>query len=1081
VWTHLDLGLPAGNLYRPYSMAIDDRHGVLYALGMCDMPSYYTTPIETCISVFDLESEQVQRRITVDASSYATLKLIDDTLYILQRWSGDLVALDAETLSITQRMSDVIDLADDGTGTLYALTVDGVRRLAPDPIYRPLEYTFSNMPSMLLATPERIFALGYELLRIIDTQLVLRNEIDMRERNPNVMALDETGHRLYLGGRGLYVLDVESEQLMPLNPDLNGIERMLIDPERDELILLLRNTDWYDGQRVVAVDAQTGAFRRTLYETQEGSLFALAFDSTRSHLLALDYLDHALISISPEGTGNTALRIPLGIEIEEIALDPATDHLIVSDSAGRIHILDRHNYAPLARLDGGRFISLDLLHRRLYTGDARLPSVYVYDLDRFSRLLAIPQAGKPRANPLTGQVVVINRQAFVFDGGNGEAHPPLLPNVGIPFENCLSCYYTIIREVAIDPIRGLTATITYTPWPGKPGPQKSIAIDLPSGRAWYALLTGGYVHQSSIDIYPDLGALQMRLYASADRSPAPPLRTLEGLTGILALDTPARRLYVTRLNTLFVLDSETLERLGRVKTPNWSPVIRAVDEELGRLYSAETSKLIVWMRQGGKLPIQPPPQPFTPTDRFDWILPSPNFAQDRTLLAYVNQRLVRSTDDGETWQDVSGGIPTLSGYPPRFVALFSPNYANDRTIWAGAFAGDSHGEGIWVSTDGGDTWQDSSRGLLSLRVYRLINSPNFVNDHTLLAYAHEHNGKALYRSTDAGQTWQLVLRQTGYDHPPLPDPAEMFGVEQNELKFKCQSNACYRSDDGGQNWQTLETGNLSLEQLVDYAISPFFQEDRTVYFMTQSALYRATLLTPQTTLWERCLAPQLQNRDDYTRELSALAIAPNSESTYDLFIGTAAGEFYRLSPTRLIWESLATPATSTPSPRPTVTATSAPTLSPTPCTIALDERLQVASDEWLAKLGCATAPAVTTMVAYQPFENGRMFWRADRRQIYVLQYDGTWRAYEDTWDESQPIDDPQITAPELYFKPIRGFGKLWREQLGGPDAWIGWATAQEYGYETVIQNLIGGLVLRGENTLYLLYNNGTWEAIERPW
>lgn len=1085
VWTRLDFGLPAGDLYLPYSVAIDGEHGLLYALGQCDMPSVYTTPVQTCIAVLDLESEQVQRRITVDASASAALKLIDDTLYIVQRWSGDLYALDAETLAVTQTISDVIALDDDGAGARYALTPNALLRLAPDPISQSLDYPFegySNQPIALAASPEHIYVLGYKALSVFDAELNQVSVIDLNDLSPRGLTLDRANDRLYIAtAKGLYTFEPDAGQIVLLYAEFPNILQVLIDAERSQLILLVHSpNDWFGGQQIVAVDpAHSNAPGRVLFDALEGRLADLIIDGDKSRLLILSATHHALIPIPLEGAPAPTPRIALGIQTGDIAVDETSDRIFVSDSLGLVRVLDRRDYAEIARVYGGRYISLDPTHRRLYTGDEHV-AVQVFDLDTLTWLRELPQPGAPHANPARDEVIVVGRQFFVFDGATGEPRPNLLPDVGVPDAECMGCYYTIASQLAVDAARGLTATITYTPWPGKPGPQQSITVDPLNGHAWYSLLTGGYIYQSSIDVYSDLSALQTRLRPAPNQTSALPLRTLEGLSGYLAVDALARRLYVARQNVLFVLDSETLDRLGRVEVEGWLPQILAVDGELGRLYSVDESRLIVWTREGGAPPAPLPARPTVLTQTIESILTSPNFINDETLLALNEQRLCRSTDGGKTWRQLRGGLPSLPTYSLRLTAAFSPDYANDSTIWAGGHIGDSHGEGVWQSTDGGDTWQCSSSGLLDLRTYRLFPSPNFKSDHTLLAYARGRNGDVLYRSTNGSASWELVLRQTGYDQPPLSPPEAMFYIEQPQPLFKCDYNGiCQRSDDGGKTWQPFDTGSVRLNPLVGYAVSPFFEGDRTVYFMSQSGLYRAGLIPSGDPIWERCTSPQFQDRASYTRYLTALAIAQTGDSTYNLFIGTAAGEFYRLSPKELVWESLtaSTPAKSTPAPVFTPTATQVPP-TPTPCAGDVDERLLISYDSLSPKLGCAVEAGIGTTVAYQPFELGRMLWRADLRQIYVLQYDGTWASYNDTWDERQPDRDPDIIPPEYFFQPMRGFGKLWREQLGGVEAWIGWATDQERGYDTVIQAFSNGLLLWSgeESMLYVLYNDGTWDT-----
>jgi hypothetical protein len=99
-----------------------------------------------------------------------------------------------------------------------------------------------------------------------------------------------------------------------------------------------------------------------------------------------------------------------------------------------------------------------------------------------------------------------------------------------------------------------------------------------------------------------------------------------------------------------------------------------------------------------------------------------------------------------------------------------------------------------------------------------------------------------------------------------------------------------------------------------------------------------------------------------------------------------------------------------------------------------------------AALGCPVDATRDVFLAYQLYRRGRMVWREDTRQIYVLLTEGTWSVYPDTWDETQPEAGYYSPPPNL-IEPKRGFGKVWRDQLGGPDAAISWAAAEELGVQ----------------------------------
>lgn len=1077
-------GKPFQGIYYPTNLALDAENSLLYALGRCAQVSNDSSeqPL-ACISVLDLETDQVQRRVEVQASDSGNLLLAGDTLYLNQPWRGELLALDRETLAVRQIISDVQQIAFDGQETVYAVTLQQIMRLEPAPVVsRPLETDFSDSTVDMAATADYLYVLGYESLRIFSPDLDLLNTISLRDHSPRDLLLtDET---LYIGcGAGIIPLDIETNQLGTIHDQVKDIQRLVFDAIDDQLYALSPySADWFGKRTVFALDAATW-HSQTLLFVQEGWLADLALDQERGRLLVLDTDDHALLPISLD-TAKIAPRLPLGIEVGEVIADEAGDRLYVSASDGWVRVLNRRSYAEIGRVYGGRYISLDAVHGCLYAGDPRMPTVTVFDTKTLKPQREIAQSGKPRANPATGQVIVIGRRFQVFDGQTGAPHPDLLPGIGVPPAECAGCYYTIAREVTVDAQRGMTATITYTPWPGKPGPQESIAYDPTSGHAYYALLTGGYAYFSSISLYSDLRALQTRTQPGGSQ----PILSLEGLSGYLALDPLARRLYVVRGRFIFVLDSETLQRIGVVDATdnihgNWVPIIAAVDGDLGRLYSPRESQLVVWTRTGGALPAPLPPIPAIVTGTVTGILPSPNFAQDQTLLATIDSKLCRSTDGGKTWRLLRGGLPDLYGEYMSVNATFSPDYAHDETIWAGIYTGAAHGEGIWRSTDGGDTWQPLSSGIYDLRVHRIVPSPNFANDRTLLAYSNIPAGEAVYRSTNSGQGWQVVLRQTAYNTPSLPRPEEFFGAEQypgSELyrpQFQCNyDGTCQQSDDGGKTWDNLDTGSVKLDRLVDHVNSPH-SDIPTVYFLTESNLYRYWI---QERIWEICTLPLLNGRADYMYYLTDIATAATADelhpndASYDLFIGSYNGEFLRFAIQDLPWQQV---QVSRPTPVvPTSTPTGQPP-TPTPCVGAVDEQLKSAYEMVADHLGCATAPSAEISAAIQPFEVGLMIWRSDIHYIYVLSYDATWKGYQDTWEVSQPDHDPEIKPPEYFFQPMRGFGKVWREQLGGTKAKIGWATDMEQGYTAVVQPFTNGVLIEGQpdsRLAYALFDNGTW-------
>ncbi len=152
-------------------------------------------------------------------------------------------------------------------------------------------------------------------------------------------------------------------------------------------------------------------------------------------------------------------------------------------------------------------------------------------------------------------------------------------------------------------------------------------------------------------------------------------------------------------------------------------------------------------------------------------------------------------------------------------------------------------------------------------------------------------------------------------------------------------------------------------------------------------------------------------------------------------------------------------------------------------------RLYLGNSYVRERLGAPLTAAEQAPGATLAFERGRMFWRGDRRWIYVLidtnrgnslLLDGyPWRPYFiDTWDEGQAVGGGPAPAPGLYY-PARGFGKLWREEELQP--LLGYArTPNETGYTITVQEFGGGFLLSSDTAegrfLYAVYLQRTSHA-----
>src|SRR3990170_5072295 len=135
--------------------------------------------------------------------------------------------------------------------------------------------------------------------------------------------------------------------------------------------------------------------------------------------------------------------------------------------------------------------------------------------------------------------------------------------------------------------------------------------------------------------------------------------------------------------------------------------------------------------------------------RVDSLAISPNYSNDQTIFAgfreFVGDRkkgIAKSIDGGQSW--------VVDYSLTAFDLAISSGYATDQTIFAGQPNFFDLSEQLLKSTDGGQTWQDvtPSVGYGS----PLVLSPDYPTDHTVFAESGESLG-TLVKSIDGGASW----------------------------------------------------------------------------------------------------------------------------------------------------------------------------------------------------------------------------------------------------------------------------------------------------------------------------------------
>ena len=216
---------------------------------------------------------------------------------------------------------------------------------------------------------------------------------------------------------------------------------------------------------------------------------------------------------------------------------------------------------------------------------------------------------------------------------------------------------------------------------------------------------------------------------------------------------------------------------------------------------------------------------------------------------------------GGVWKSVDGATT----FKPVFdkhcqsIGAIAIDRQDPKTVWVGT--GESWvrnsvslGDGVYKTTDGGETWQHL--GLKdSERIARIVIDPARSDTVFVAATGHlwdAHPERGVYRTRDGGKTWQKVLfvdDQTGCADIAMDpsDPrtlyAAMWQFRRTPWSFNSggPGSGLYKSTDGGDTWQRLTRG-LPEGPLGRIAVSVSPADPARVYAFVEaknSAMYRS--------------------------------------------------------------------------------------------------------------------------------------------------------------------------------------------------------------------------------------------------
>ncbi len=279
----------------------------------------------------------------------------------------------------------------------------------------------------------------------------------------------------------------------------------------------------------------------------------------------------------------------------------------------------------------------------------------------------------------------------------------------------------------------------------------------------------------------------------------------------------------------------------------------------------------------------------------------------------IRKVVIRSTDGGQTWEDLSPNTsPETTLHPDMHAIAFAPS--NPSVVWIG------NDGGVWKSTDGGKTWQNRNTNLATLQFTGIAldnpRNPRYVfggmqdNNKAYVDLQARTTGWTAMDVGDGGFSladpfdptiWYGTRFGKSFQrNEGCPDacddafwPVKMKGVEQrdralfyppmaadpnNQGVFYFGTYRVYRTSDRGENWTAI-SGDLTKGQGMVSAITVAPSDSKTIWVGTSDGKVHVTRDTGGS--WQDVTKSPLPNRF-----VSRIAVARTDPNTaYVVFNG----------------------------------------------------------------------------------------------------------------------------------------------------------------------------------------------------
>lgn len=224
----------------------------------------------------------------------------------------------------------------------------------------------------------------------------------------------------------------------------------------------------------------------------------------------------------------------------------------------------------------------------------------------------------------------------------------------------------------------------------------------------------------------------------------------------------------------------------------------------GELYRSTTGGSdMMWAQEG-----------ISTTEPRNWSTPVVMDPLESNILYFGTNRLYKTTNRAVSWTAISPNLTLSSPQFPRFGTLTTISVSPiDNNI---IFTGSDDGK-VFVTTDGGDNWQDITEGL-PLRWVTRVAADNYDENTVYVTFSGlkwDDPEPRVFRSTDLGQNWINISSNL----PQAPVNAIALDYTNENTIYLGTDVGAFVSFNKGESWEVLGEG-LPVVSVYDLKIHP---------------------------------------------------------------------------------------------------------------------------------------------------------------------------------------------------------------------------------------------------------------------